>query len=269
MATPLIEALGRMGYRADVICTANYPESISLLIGWNRIDKISPNPSDFKFEEYEKILLTPWFGMPTLFMGMTNILGVNTDILQHLPEVVANMGLARELGYRGEIPKPHVEFSPNRDFSMYEGCVGFHNGANPKWPFKRWPYFHELAKKFERVVLVGSLQDKQEGFGDNVYDFQGFLPLTDTAALIRVCKLFVTNDSGMMHLADALGVKTYAIFGPTSQTKNKPPDVIPISKGLGCQPCQHTEKWGSCRTIECMTSLLADEVYGKIMEREK
>jgi len=267
MATPLIEALGRIAVNntpTDVIFTANYPEAAELLQGWERIGKISPNPNEFDLYSYHRILITPWFGLPQTFFGMGNVMVANGNLLRLTSEVEVNMDLARILGYKGETPPYHVEYNKNRDFSMYKGCVGFHNGANPRWPFKRWPYFPQLAEKFERVVLVGSLQDRQDGWPSNVHNFQGLLPLRDTAALMRACDFFVTNDSGLMHLAVALGVKTYAIFGPTSQKKNLPKGVMPISKGLECQPCQHTNRWGFCNSLECMAGLSPDEVYEQI-----
>jgi len=267
MSTPLIEALGRLSHVVDVFCTPNYPDSIGILDGWPRISKLSANSGDFNFDDYDKILLTPWFQMGSLMVGRNNILAVGSNMLEDDSEVEVNMRLARNLGYEGETPPYHIEYSTHRDFRMYEGVVGIHNGANPQWPFKKWPYFPELAKQLGRVVLVGTLLDKQDGFPPNVLDFQGYLSLRDTAALIKVCKYFITNDSGLMHIASALGVKTYAIFGPTSQLKNKPPDVVAISRGLECQPCQHTPLWGECRrNVECMTGLSAEDVYTKTEE---
>jgi len=264
MVTPLIEALGRMNHTIDILATPNYPDSIELLQGWSRIRKSSLSLDDFDIRQYDHIIITPWFGMAQLFMGQPNIIAIPTQILQVKSEVEANMDVARSLGYQDETPPYHVEYNHRRDFSIFSDVVGFHNGANPLWPFKRWPYFHQLATKFDRVVLVGSLQDAQDNIPANVYNFQGFVSLIDTAALIRELKFFVTNDSGMMHLASALNVKTFGIFGPTSQKKNLPKGVIPISKGLECQPCQHTDRWGLCTNVECLASLEVEEVYERI-----
>jgi len=270
MATPLVEALGRMGHFVDIICTPNYLESVDLLKGWNRIGKISTDFREFNFSSYDRILLTPWFSVPQVFQGMRNVIAIPTRELESKSEVEANMDLARTLGYEDETPPCHAEYSERRDFSMYADCVGFHNGANPGWDFKRWPYFPELAERFGKVVLVGNVCDvaPNESWPSNVYDFRGLLPLKDTAALVGACKTFVSNDSGMMHVASALGVKTYAVFGPTSQAKNLPNGVIPISKGLDCQPCQHTNRWGTCRDVRCLAELGCDEVWEKI-QRER
>jgi len=260
MTTPLIEALGRLGHTIDVIATPNYPDTLELLQGWLRIRKPTLNVDDLDLKSYDKIILTPWFGMAQLFLQLPNIIAIPNRILEVKSEVEANMDVARSLGYVGETPPYHSEYNQNRDFSMYRNFVGFHNGANPRWPFKRWPYFPQLAEKFTNVILVGSLQDKQDGFPDHVLDFQGLLPLTDTASLLKELKFFVTNDSGMMHLAHAMGTKTYAIFGPTSPGKNLPNGVILISQKRLCQPCQHSANWGNCGSVDCLTTLEVDTV---------
>jgi len=267
MATPLVEALGRMNHSTDIICTPNYLESVDLLKGWNRVGKISTDFREFDFSSYDRILLTPWFSIPQLFQGMANVIAAPMRELESKSEVEVNIGLARAIGYEGETPPCHAEYSERRDFSMYADCVGFHNGANPGWDFKRWPYFPKLAERFGKIVLVGNVCDvaPNESWPSNVYDFRGLLPLKDTAALVGACKIFVSNDSGMMHVASALGVKTYAIFGPTSQTKNLPNGVIPISKKLDCQPCQHTKNWSICTHINCLKNLGVNEVFSSAM----
>lgn len=262
--TPALTALHSMEYEVDVLLTPNYPDTVNLLKGWKCIGKVSSSLTDFKLTEYEAVLINPWFKLPQLFAGRPNVIGVPLSALEKISEVEANMELARKLGYRGKTPKLHVQTNKRRDFSMYRGAVGIHNGANPQWGFKRWPWFPELARKFKRVVLVGSEHDRQAGWDERVLNFQGLLSLTETASLIKECGVFITNDSGMMHMASAVGTKTYAIFGPTSQKKNKPPNVTAISKGLPCQPCQHTPMWGACKHIDCLVKLTVEDVYERI-----
>lgn len=69
-------------------------------------------------------------------------------------------------------------------------------------------------------------------------------PLPLAAATLRRMDLLICNDNGLMHLANALGVKTLAVWGPTSQVKNAPWNDVPgsriVSLGLPCQPCYRT-----------------------------
>jgi ADP-heptose:LPS heptosyltransferase len=64
--------------------------------------------------------------------------------------------------------------------------------------------------------------------------------LTETAALLKKCCLFIGNDSGPLHLAAALNVPTIGLFGPTAPRQFYPYKSIKhtfIYKNLPCSPC--------------------------------
>ena len=73
-----------------------------------------------------------------------------------------------------------------------------------------------------------------------VLDSTGKLPLMHTAALLQQCRLLLSNDSGLMHMATALRVPVVAIFGPTVQEFGFYPFKAcaqVISATLPCRPC--------------------------------
>ena len=80
-------------------------------------------------------------------------------------------------------------------------------------------------------------------------------------AVLSHCRLMVTNDSGPMHVAAALGVPVVALFGPTDHTTTSP--LIPlhqiVRKRVHCAPCLKrvcpTDHW-------CMTAIEVDDVLG-------
>ena len=62
----------------------------------------------------------------------------------------------------------------------------------------------------------------------------------ELVAIFRRCKTFIGNDGGLMHLAAAAGAKGFALFGPSSVSKNRAynRDIKPIYKNYNCMPCQ-------------------------------
>ena len=91
--------------------------------------------------------------------------------------------------------------------------------------------------------------------------------IKELCANIGGCSLFVTNDSGPMHVAAAYQVPTVAIFGPTkyketSQWMNEKSKIV--RHEMDCSPCMKRE----CPLghHECMTTITADEVIDAIKE---
>lgn len=82
--------------------------------------------------------------------------------------------------------------------------------------------------------------------------------LRESAALLAKCRIFVTNDSGLMHVAAAVKTPTVAIFGPTSPRRLHPYKVnhIVVWKNLSCSPCFYYSSkpitciWGDFRCLE-------------------
>lgn len=164
----------------------------------------------------------------------------------------------------------------------YEEIVIFGDTTlnNHGWDRKRWPYYKELAERLYEeqpstaVILIGDKADKKRfekiDWPSNVImDFAGTINLAELAQLLQTCKAYIGNDTGPTHMAAALGVKTYAIFGPTLISKNKPlgPDVTILCKRLPCQPCQYTDMWDKCG--ECDAYMTSGEIYGIVFEGKK
>jgi heptosyltransferase-2 len=116
-------------------------------------------------------------------------------------------------------------------------------------PSKRWPVAHWrsliAALPGERIVLFGTAGDaaitEEVAAGldpDRVTDLAGKTDLAGFAAALRACRLLVTNDTGGMHLANALGVPVVAIFGPTNPIRTGPVFAAPhrILQPPGCPP---------------------------------
>jgi len=140
-------------------------------------------------------------------------------------------------------------------------------------PAKRWfperfaSVADRLAGRFScPVVLFGSAGDRasteavQSKAKTPLIDIAGKTNLGDAIALIAQCDLFVTNDSGLMHVAGALGVPTVSIFGSTNPQTTYPlgERTLIIRRPVDCSPCLKKE----CPTdFKCMDLVTVDEVY--------
>ena len=139
-------------------------------------------------------------------------------------------------------------------------------------PAKRWPETHyaEVAKKAIengwQVYLFGSAKDKavaatiNELSGGACSDFAGKTSLTQALDLMSLCDAVVSNDSGLMHVAAALNIKTIALYGSSDPTFTPPlhPDAQVITLGLECSPCFKRE----CPLghLDCLTKILPERV---------
>ncbi len=149
-------------------------------------------------------------------------------------------------------------------------------GINPGATYgsaKRWypEKFAEVARTFSDrydIVIFGGPNETQMAGdietrlgGINVTNLAGKTTVNELCAMIGGLDLFITNDSGPMHVAAAYGVPTVAVFGPTrhletSQWKNE--KSVIVRHEMECSPCMKRE----CPLghHECMKSITAAEV---------
>jgi heptosyltransferase-2 len=87
--------------------------------------------------------------------------------------------------------------------------------------------------------------------------------LSEAVALLAEIDLLVSNDTGLAHVAPAVGTKTLVIFGPTNEKTTQPIGSEIIRKTVECSPCM-------LRTCpidhRCMTRILVSEVFEKAKE---
>lgn len=120
---------------------------------------------------------------------------------------------------------------------------GSENMPEKRWPVERWRALI-TALPNEQLVLFGTAKDAvlttaiAAGFGDRVENAAGRTDLIHFADRLRGCRLLVTNDTGGMHLANALGVPVIALFGPTNPLRTGPVFSSPVQvlQPPGCPP---------------------------------
>ena len=113
---------------------------------------------------------------------------------------------------------------------------------------KRWPAENFVASAAALgpypLLLFGSaaerdLCDRIAAQLPNAHNLAGQTALREFIALASACRLFLTNDSGAMHIASALGVPTVAVFGATDDTTTGPtgPLARVVREHAECAPC--------------------------------
>jgi heptosyltransferase-2 len=132
---------------------------------------------------------------------------------------------------------------PNKNIVVI--APGAEYGPAKRFPENKFTYLVNkfLIEKFN-VLIVGSEKDKQIsrniiGSSKNVYDLTGKTTISEVIDIIGISKFFISNDSGLMHVAAALNIPQEAIFG-SSDPLHTPPrnNKAHITYlGLSCSPC--------------------------------
>jgi lipopolysaccharide heptosyltransferase II len=180
------------------------------------------------------------------------------------------------------INKVHKEFA---DIFFAENQLDENKtiGINPcgTWETKVWypEKFKELIKRLildgYRILLFWGYGDERkqaevisDGFSNSVY----LIPETGLkymGALIKKCRVFITNDTGPMHIASALGVKVAAIFGPTNSDLQGPVNgnsIVIKNNKLTCLGCNLTKISDCPYGHKCMSELSVEEVHDQVMK---
>ena len=140
---------------------------------------------------------------------------------------------------------------------------------------KNWPveYFLEVRRWWRRetggqaLVIYGPAEEERLGgqmsWGDALH-VRG-LSLGKVAALLSRCALYLGNDSGLTHLAAALGIEAIALFGPTDTVQWAPrgKSVTVARREEDCSPCS-LFAMKRCAHRRCLTALRPDAVTGLI-----
>jgi heptosyltransferase-2 len=155
-------------------------------------------------------------------------------------------------------------------------CPGASFGAAKRWLPDRYA---KLADRLidalgADVLIFGSRSESPlaeavaRAMGHTPVLVAGKTTLREFMALLAKCHLVITNDSGPMHLAAALGLPLLAIFGSTNERATGPvgPRVRIIKHPVECSPCGLRE----CPIdFRCMTGISVDDVYQAALESVK
>jgi heptosyltransferase-2 len=149
----------------------------------------------------------------------------------------------------GPLPQPRLQVSREeiesvrKKFDLPERYAVLAPGAE-YGPAKRWPYFADLTKKMSmEKTILGSPGDARAAEGLQGTNLVGRTSLDEAIVLIAGAALVVSNDSGLMHVAAALGRPQVALFGSSSPEHTPPQSAAArvLWLRLECSPCYARE----------------------------
>ena len=196
---------------------------------------------------------------------------------QHLVKQYAELAMVDTDGYDENTIPPLKLYIEAKKFD--KPTLGINAGAT-YGSAKRWypERFAKVASEFSdrydiiifggpnEVEMAKDIEQNLISLGvKNYTNLAGKTTIDELCSNIGGCSLFITNDSGPMHIASAYQVPTVAIFGPTryketSQWMNK--KGVIVRHEMECSPCMKREC--PLKHHECMKSITADEVILKV-----
>jgi len=117
----------------------------------------------------------------------------------------------------------------------------------------------------EESQICAAVAERIKHAGQNCVNFAGITDLPAFIELTAACEVYLTNDSGPMHIASALGVPTVAVFGATDNVATGPTGTssLIVRQPVECSPCLLRECPIDHR---CMTGVTAESVAGAALQ---
>ena len=266
--SPAIRHLSEtLGQPIELLLNADFADCACLFEGAPWVGRVYGTVADAAAERFDLLIILDPFSQQLPALQATRLVVPRLDLplsaMQQLHEAEYYLkGLHEQLGlaYSAQtVGRPFVGGYQRQ--APIARRVGLHAGCKSgRWLAKRWPYFEALAQRLTaaglEVISVGGVDE----FVPGTLDRTG-LPLHQSIEQIARCAYFISNDSGLMHVADALGVPLTAIFGPSSVTKNGPlaasSQVVQLHKA--CAPCQFdTPRLKACT---CIGEITLEQVW--------
>lgn len=149
---------------------------------------------------------------------------------------------------------------------------------------RRWPINHfkalidQLSNKYSDLIffLIGSKDDTSYVESlyislknkERVYMTTGILNIVETVYLLKHMTFLITNDSGPLHISEAIGTPVVSFFGPETPNLFGPTltNSMVFYLNMYCSPClnTYTAKKTTCKNNFCLNNISSDQVYKKI-----
>ncbi|MEH0714099.1 lipopolysaccharide heptosyltransferase II [Vibrio owensii] len=253
-----------------------------------------------------KSALIPWFANIPLRTGwkgemrygLLNDLRPNMKSFQFMVERYVALACPQEemidsssLGGLETLPRPSLfidkkeqaeaiaKFNLNQESPVVGLCPGAEFGPAKKWPETHYAEVASaMANAGKQVWLFGSQKDLEtcnnikqlvpQEHQHQIHVLAGQTSLIEAVDLLAACQTVVANDSGLMHVAAAVGCNVVAVYGSTSP-KYTPPlaeKVEIVHTDIDCRPCFKRE----CPLghLNCLNQLSPQKVISKIPDTE-
>jgi heptosyltransferase-2 len=208
---------------------------------------------------------------------------IRDEEVLHGHQVLYYLNLLKSMGWEAPERDPSLPVDPGdlekaRDLLRFNGigdgdilvglCPGAIFGEAKRWPPERFAIIGDWAAlRWGATILVMGSRGEMEicrslcsAMTQRSLNLCGRTSLGEVMGVIKACRFFVSNDSGLMHVASALGVPTVAIFGSTDPIATGPrgPSTRIVTHDVSCAPCLRRE----CPTdYRCLLSIDPEEVW--------
>jgi ADP-heptose:LPS heptosyltransferase len=187
--------------------------------------------------------------------------------------------LAAALGITTPLPPPEITITPveahwaqsivaSACLNQNGPLIGMHCASAV--PAKAWPAVNFgvvvrlLKKQFAGLSVVSfgsqderrsSDQARQAAGAIRWFDGTGELTIRQSLSLLARCDLLISGDTGLMHMAAAVGTKTLSIFGPTSPLRRAPLHTggLAVYPRTWCHPCYRGD-WKPCACVQLISA---------------
>jgi len=220
---------------------------------------------------------------------------VEVEFRENVPILKQNLSILEAAGL--DIPRREIEidisekdtveaekFLREHDFNDSYPLISIHTGSSWNRGFLSWPLdkyislikilISELGAK---VIIIGDKSERESGEriireiqGTKIISTIGKTTIGRMVALIKLSDIYIGNDSGPLHIANALRKKSVGIFGPTLPEQVLTPfeRCITVKKDLPCSPCylhQHNFVF-DCVEKKCLDLITTDEVMAGVRQ---
>lgn len=282
LATPLLLILIRHGFNVDLLIDGDYSGTAELFHGWGALGSVyNGHAAERPTQRYDfRIPSLPpfyWHRYAGEYKTIGNAVARPPDSLFYRDEQAYYLEFATALGC--EVANPPYYFLPAVPDAARcvtdETLILAPGSKTGEMTAKRWPHFPRLAELFDDVVTVGTPDDLSQfdgtpmQFPAHVRCLVGQLSLRETAGVMAAAGAVVANDSGLGHIAGAVGTPTILLFGPTPNATlgRLPPNVRVLRAGLACEPCWFDDRFGACvGRVACLPLIGPDTVAAAIAQ---
>ncbi len=160
-------------------------------------------------------------------------------------------------------PQPYITLAPSAAYAL------------KRWPLEYWKKLVELSST-ESFVILGGPEDQfveeiRSVDPNRIFNLAGKTNLRETSAVVKLSKLLITNDTGILHTAEQQGHPAIALMGPAPFGFPSRPSTLILERQLSCRPCSKHGQ-GPCINSnfhECLRSIEPSEVYQHLQEKLK
>ncbi|MBZ0137292.1 MAG: glycosyltransferase [Planctomycetes bacterium] len=238
--TPLLRALWLMGHDVDLYINSPIADKLKpLWTDWEILGRIYTHHDQFHVSDYDFGVSAYGRRQLVRMFPPGLCLKVEKRHVKHQSETEANLEPARWLGYAGPVPRSYVKgHDPNLALPPEQrhkrtpptGGVIVHAGCDPASRARRWSHWAEVCRRIAAtgrdVIVVGTHDDRSEDNWEDEFTARFHMDLPELTALLGTAAFHFGNDSGVGHLAAAMGLPGLVLFGPSNPVKSAPNSIV-------------------------------------------